>query len=101
MAEYVQIEKGGRSLRVARKAFDTIYRAKGFVVVGGKPDVPAEQTSSNPDSTKPTPSTAGKTSTKKKAAKKKAARKSPAKADDAAQLSGGNVDDETKLTDAD
>jgi hypothetical protein len=33
MAEYVRIQKGGRELSVPRKAFNSVYKEKGFELV--------------------------------------------------------------------
>ena len=78
MAEYVRIQKGAHELSVSRKAFNSIYKEKGFELVGGKGQSAKGEVqdggTGNPASRKG----GSKAASKKKSRTAKAAKQSPA-----------------------
>ena len=43
MADYVEVQKGAHKLTVSRKAFNSIYKEKGFELAGGKQQAKTEE----------------------------------------------------------
>lgn len=106
MAEYVRIQKGGKDLSVSRKAFESVYREKGFALAAAS-SAPAEseaETSKQSEASTAGKAGSGKTAGKGKGRRKSAARASKTKA--AGQVDGSdkapadNDGDPTDLTDA-
>lgn len=77
MPDYVRIHKGAHELSVSRKSFNSIYKEKGFELVGGKGQSAAGKVqdggSGNPASRK----AGSKAASKKKTRTGKGAKQSP------------------------
>jgi hypothetical protein len=78
MADYVRIHKGARELSVSRKAFNSIYKEKGFELVGGKGQNAASEAQDGGTGSPASRKGASKAASKKKTRTGKAAKQSPA-----------------------